>query len=411
MYITKALKMNKQKVRASILAFAILLAILFIFSFVYTLVYGVESWGISNKTVWGIAIVNFVFWIGNSHAGTLISAIFFLLRQDWRKSIHRIAETITIISIVIAGLFPLIHLGRPWFFYWMLPLPNQTMHWANFKSPLVWDVIAVLAYTLLSLLFWFLGIIPDYRYIKSKKIRVLISKFWAGSNYDWNDFRWTYNLLAGILIFVVVSVHSIVSFDFSVSILPLWHTTMLPIFFVVGAIYSGIALILFCTTLLSTIGSFSEEIPPISQEQLTKLLLAFSWILLYFYLVEIFFIFYSQNTFDRAVFDLRLTKYFLPFYGATITLTIFIPQFLWIRKFRRNKKTNFIVSLSVVLGMWLERYLLIIPVLSLDFVNKQMEIYTPTIIDFMLTFGSVGLFILLFYVIGKIIPLIPRFEN
>ncbi|MFN3781234.1 MAG: NrfD/PsrC family molybdoenzyme membrane anchor subunit [Candidatus Kapaibacteriota bacterium] len=403
--------MTKQKVRASILALAVLLSILFILSFVYTLVYGVELWGISNKTVWGIAIVNFVFWIGNSHAGTLISAIFYLLRQDWRNSIHRIAETITIISILIAGLFPLIHLGRPWFFYWMLPLPNQTMHWANFKSPLIWDVVAVLAYALLSVLFWFLGIIPDYRFIKSKKMKALISKFWVGSNYHWNDFQWTYNLLAGILTAVVVSVHSIVSYDFSVSILPLWHSTMLPIFFVVGAIYSGVALILFCTTLLGAIGSFAEEITPKSQEILSKLLLAFSWIVLYFYLVEIFFVFYSQNTFEKTVFVLRLTKYFLPFYCTMITLTFFIPQLLWIGKFRRNKKANFIVSLSVVLGMWLERYLLIIPALSLDLVNKQMELYTPTIIDFMLTFGSVGLFVLFFYAIGKIIPLIPRFEN
>lgn len=403
--------MNKQKVRTSILIFAFLLAILFIFGFIYSLIYGLESWGISNKTVWGVAIVNFVFWIGNSHAGTLISAIFYLMRQNWRKSIHRIAETTTIISIVIAGLFPLIHLGRPWFFYWMLPMPNQTMHWANFKSPLIWDVLAVLAYAILSLLFWILGIIPDYRHIKSRMIKLYIIKFWTGSNYDWNDYLWTYNLFAGILTFVVVSVHSIVSYDFSVSILPLWHTTMLPIFFVVGAIYSGIALILFCSTFLSAFSFIEEEITTESQEKLSKLLLAFSWIMFYFYLVEIFFAFYSQNSFEKVVFNLRFTENYLQLYFVMIILTLLTPQCLWIKKYRCNKKVVLFVSLGVAVGMWLERYLLIIPVLTLDLVNNQLEIYNPTIIDLMLTFGSVGLFILFFYIIGKKIPLIPKFEN
>jgi molybdopterin-containing oxidoreductase family membrane subunit len=407
--------MRKLKVRNLILVLSILFTLLGIFGAGYTLVFGLEQWGLTNKTVWGIAIVNFVFWIGNAHSGTLISAVLYLLRQEWRNSIHRIAETITIIAIIIAAFFPLLHLGRPWFFYWMLPIPNQTQLWANFKSPLIWDVFAIITYAVLSFLFWFVGIIPDYRHLKLLRTKNKnYSKFasiWSGSLFNWVEYRWTYHYFAGILTFVVISVHSIVSYDFSVSILPQWHSTMLPVFFVVGAIYSGIAFILFCTSIISSLSSFGDKIPEISKKNLAKLLLTFSLILLYFYIVELFFVFYSQNPVENFIFRLRFNQNFITIFILMVVLIFVLPHLFWSTRIANNQISHLLISSGVLLGMWLERYLLIIPVLSTDFITKTTERYTPTLIDLSLTFGSFGAFVLIFYVIGKAIPLVPKFES
>ncbi|MCX7909890.1 MAG: polysulfide reductase NrfD [Ignavibacteria bacterium] len=403
------------KIRTTILTFSIILVFWGFAGFGYSLLFGLKSWGLNQKTIWGVEIVNFVFWIGNSHAGTLISAILFLFRQGWRISIHRIAETITIICIFIAALFPFIHLGRPWFFYWMFPIPNQTLTWANFKSPIIWDVVAVLTYALLSLLFWFVGILPDYKHFKinqnsklGKKIFGTLSQIWTNTDKNWEEYKWTYNIMAGILAFVVVSVHSIVSFDFSVTLLPQWHSTMLPIFFVVGAIYSGIALVLLCNSLLTFISSFGDKISEEASKKLSKLLLTFSLILLYFYLLELFFVFYSQNTNEIFVYNLRFQNGYGLIFILMCLFIFILPQLFWSGKFYQNKIIQLLISVFVLIGMWLERYLLIIPVLSFDFVTKQSYPYIPTIVDFSLTFGSVGVFVLAFYGIGKIIPMIPK---
>lgn len=410
--------MNQKTLRYTILTFAVISTIFGIWGFLFTLAFGLKSWGLTNKTIWGVEIVNFIFWIGNSHAGTLISAILYLLRQDWRASIHRIAETITVICITIAAIFPFVHLGRPWFFYWLLPIPNQTSVWSNFKSPLIWDVAAVFSYGVLSFLFWFIGILPDYKHFKincqskvGKKIHSFFSSIWTGSNLNWDEYKWTYHLFAGILTFVVISVHSIVSFDFSVTVLPQWHTTMLPIFFVVGAIYSGIALVLLCTSLLNLVSSFGDKISIEARKKLSKLLLSFSLILSYFYIVEFFFTFYSQNLYEKFIFSLRFQKeYSILFYFMVLT-TFIVPQILWKKTNQENIKIQFFVSLCVLVGMWFERYLLVVPVLSADFITKETYFYAPTYVDLSLTIGSVGFFILAFYFVGKIIPLVPKFEN
>lgn len=410
--------MNKKFFRSILLIIAGVLTLFGVWGFLYTLIYGLKGWGLTNRTIWGVEIVNFVFWIGNSHAGTLISAILYLLRQDWRNSIHRIAETITIISIMIAATFPFIHLGRPWFFYWLLPLPNQTTVWPIFKSPLVWDVAAVLSYAILSFLFWFIGILPDYRYIKinttsklGKSVRSFFSIFWTGSNFNWDEFKWTYHLLAGILTFVVISVHSIVSFDFSVTILPLWHSTMLPIFFVIGAIYSGLALVLLCSSVLNLVSSLGKKITSEARTNLAKLLITFSFILMYFYLIEFFFSYYNLNPQEKFIFNLRFQKEYLWMFVFMIFATFLFPQLLWFTKFRNNNSLQILVSTSILIGMWFERYLLIVPVLSADLITKETFFYSPTIIDLSLTFGSIGFFTLCFYFIGKLIPLVPKFET
>ncbi|MGB9851589.1 MAG: NrfD/PsrC family molybdoenzyme membrane anchor subunit [Candidatus Kapaibacteriota bacterium] len=409
--------MRRKIVKKLILFFSLILLFLWILSLGYTLITGLEKWGITNKTVWGVAIVNFVFWIGNSHAGTLISAILYLIRQDWRSSIHRIAETFTIISIIISAVYPLVHLGRPWFFYWMFTLPNQMQTWPNFKSPLIWDLYAILTYATLSFFFWILGIIPDHWAIKfnqkSKfevKIQNLLKMIWSGSEQNWADYKWTYHIFAGILAFVVVSVHSIVSYDFSATILPHWHSTMLPIFFVIGAIYSGIALILLTSTFLNHISSFGEKISPIALNNLSKLLLTFSLIVLYFHLSELFFTFYSQNPNEKWIYSLRFKNEYITLYITMCSLVFILPQLLWFKMIHTKKFFQFLISAGVLIGMWLERYLLIIPVLSADTILKQTVYYSPTLIDLALTLGSVGFFVLMFYVISRKIPIVPLFE-
>ena len=405
--------MKIYNIKKKIIIASAVLSSLGLLTAIYTFIYGLESWGIHKKVVWGIAIVNFVFWIGNSHSGTLISAILYLLRQEWRHPIHRIAETITIISIFIAAFFPLIHLGRPWFFYWLFPLPNQTSLWPNFKSPLIWDLIAIFTYMFLSFLFWFLGILPDYQHFKFKnpkikhKILSFLSKFWSGSTVNWVEYRWTYNLFAGILTFVVVSVHSIVSFDFSVTILPVWHSTMLPVYFVVGAIYSGLALLLF----VSVIISIEEHISEHSRVNLSKLILTFSYFTLYFYLLEYFYEFYSQDQNIKSLLSLRFDSSYLWMTIIMILQIFILPQFLWLKKIRENTKFQLLISSNVVIGMWFERFLLIIPTLSYDLVVNEKISYVPTFIDYSLTFGSLGFFILSFCVIGKIIPMVPKSET
>lgn len=404
--------MNKI-LRKTIIVIAILLTIAGLISGIYTFIYGLESWGINTKVIWGVAIVNFVFWIGNSHSGTLISAILYLFRQNWRHPIHRIAETMTIISIVIAGLFPLVHLGRPWFFYWMLPIPNQTNLWANFRSPLIWDLVAILSYMVLSLLFWILGIVPDIKKLKirNKKFQSFASYFWTGSLKNWKEYIWAYNIFAGILTFVVISVHSIVSLDFSVTILPLWHSTMLPIHFVVGAIYSGLALVLLVSSFISKLNSTSVNIPSASRTNLSKLILLFCFLMMYFYFLEFFFAYYGQ---DNNTIKTLISRFQVNYLTISIIMVIQIfalPLLFSFQNIRENISFQIFISMNIVIGMWLERYLLIIPILGKDIITNEIIEYSPAIVDYLLTLGSIGFFVLAFYLISRIVPLVPQSKD
>lgn len=405
-------------VRKLILVSAIFATLVGVFGAVISLLLGLKYWGINSKVVWGIAIVNFVFWIGNAHSGTLISSILYLLRQHWRQPIHRIAETITIISIVIAAFFPFIHTGRPWFTYWLLPFPNEMGIWFNTKSAITWDVYAILTYTVLSVLFWLLGVIPDWRYFKFNKngifqrfLEKILTKFWIGTSFNWNEYRWTYHIFAGILTFVVISVHTIVAYDFSTSLLPFWHSTSQPIFFVVGAIYSGVALIILLSIVLKEISSFGDSIPDLIFNVLSKMLITFSLLMGYFYLVEYFFVFYSQNEFERMLLQLRTTEPFKIIFFFILLFNFLSPQLLWFKKIRVHRIALFIISLFILIGMWLERCLIVIQSLSIDFTSGRIIYYAPTLIDLSLLVGSLGIMVLMFYLISRKIPMVPKSER
>lgn len=330
-------KINNKTPKKLILFLALIFLLFGIWGTVVTIVLGLKSWGINNRVVWGLAIVNFIFWIGNAHSGTLISAVLYLLRQNWSIYIHRIAETITILSIVIAMFFLLIHLGRPWFFYWLLPLPNQMKLWTNFTSPLVWDVYAIIIYSILSISFWFLGFVPEIRNFKIYQIsllRKLTNLFWVGLEGNWEVYWQTYKLFAGLLTFVVISLHSIVSFDFATTFLPLWHSTIQPIFFIIGAIYSGTALVLLISLFIKCWSEKFSEVPDSVFEKLAKILLTFSLMMFYFYFFEFFFLNYSQNNFESKVFSILLKDSFLYIflliffkcYSSTISLDSSISE-------------------------------------------------------------------------------------
>lgn len=393
-----------------ILFFSIIFSLIGIWGIFVTFFYGLRTWGIDAEVVWGLGIVNFIFWIGNAHTGTLISAVLFLFRQDWNKYIHRIAETVTIISIFIAMIFPLIHLGRPWFFYWLFPIPNQMGIWANFKSPLIWDVYAIVIYAILSLVFWIVGFIPELKNFKIcnyKYIKSFHSSIWTGSNENWKIYWKTYRLMAGILTFVVISVHSIVSFDFATSILPIWHTTFQPIFFIIGAVYSGIALVLALSLFLRRINERAFEIPELVFDKLAKLLLSFSLLMLYFYFIELFFVFYSQNNLEISIYKLRFKNFFNIIFLLVLFCNIIFPQLLWLSNCRKNKLLLMVISLLIIFGMWLERFLIVIPPLSFEFISRDIDFYMPTSIDVALTLGAVGFFILGFYSISRWIRMSP----
>lgn len=404
-------KRTKKWFKRIVLTISLFFSLFGICGSIFTLFSGLNTWGINSKTVWGIAIVNFVFWIGNAHSGTLISAVFYLLNQKWSFYIHRIAETITIISIILAMFYPMIHLGRPWFFYWLFPLPNQMSLWTNFKSPLLWDVYAIIVYGTLSSLFWFLGFVPEIKDFKVNRIRFVrnfINSIWIGSEENWNYYWKTYRLLAGTLTFVVISVHSIVAYDFGTSILPIWHTTIQPIFFIIGAIYSGIALVLALSLFLKFKSERFSEVPEYVFEKLGKIILSFSLIMLYFYLCEAFFVYYSQNYFEAKIYELRLKGYFGYVSLIILLFNIIFPQILWLKQFRENKLILFFIAIFIVIGMWLERFIILIPSLSYDFTSQQVFWYFPTIVDYSLLLGSLGFFLLGFYFVSHWVGMVPE---
>ncbi len=371
---------------------------------------GLAPWGINYYAVWGVAIVNFIFWIGNAHSGTLISAILHLMRIKWRRPMHRLAETLTLISLIIAITFPLLHLGRPWFFYWLFPFPNEMSLQPNFKSALLWDVFAILTYSILSFLFWLMGFIPELKQTHKPTIisKRLINNLGVYSAENWKEYQWTYHILAGILTFVVISVHSIVSFDFATAILPFWHSTFLPLHFVFGAIYSGTALVLLSIWLYNNLNKYGITVPSNSTENLSKLLLAFSFIMLYFYLVELFFSFYSLNHFELSILTIRFDNELFWITLAVFVFNIIFPQLLWIKKIRTTSFFLFLIPTLVLIGMWMERYVIVLASLKMDFTSDVSYSYIPTLTDIALTLGSFGFYNLLFFILAELIQLVPK---
>src|ERR1700738_4623374 len=365
------------------IAFA--LVIVLHFAIAYLLTMGIGIWGVTIPIGWGFAIVNFVWWIGIGHAGTLISAILLLLRQSWRNSINRFAEAMTLFAVACAGMFPLLHLGRPWLFYWLFPYPNTMSYWPQFRSPLVWDVFAVSTYFTISLLFWFIGLIPDLATLRdraeNKYARMsygLLAMGWRGSARHWARYESAYLLLAGLATPLVLSVHTVVSFDFAVGIVPGWHTTIFPPYFVAGAIYSGFAMVLMLAIPIRKIYGLEDFITDRHLQNSAKVMLATGWIVAYGYAIEAFSGWYGGNRYDQTLLWNRLHGPYAGVYWMLLICNIFFPQVLWIRKLRTTPIALFMVSGVILVGMWLERFIIVVVSLHRDFLTSSWGMYYPT---------------------------------
>jgi Ni/Fe-hydrogenase subunit HybB-like protein len=397
------------------IAFALLM--LLTYAVTYLLVVGVGIWGINIPVGWGFAIVNFVWWIGIGHAGTLISAILLLLRQKWRTSINRFAEAMTLFAVACAGMFPLLHMGRPWLFYWMTPYPNTMYLWPQFRSPLVWDVFAVSTYATVSLLFWFVGLIPDLATLrdraKNRAAKVIYGIFamgWRGSAVHWHRYETASLLLAGLATPLVVSVHTVVSFDFSVALTPGWHTTIFPPYFVAGAIYSGFAMVMTLAIPIRKYYGLEDFITMHHLENMAKVMLATGLIVAYGYMMETFGAFYSGNQYDKFM---VLNRWFGPyafFYWMLISCNIVLPQMMWFKKVRMNVLVLFVISLIVNIGMWLERFIIVVTSLHRDFLPSSWGMYYPTRWDWATFTGTIGLFLTLLFLFIRYLPVISISE-
>jgi molybdopterin-containing oxidoreductase family membrane subunit len=378
---------------------------------------GVGIWGINIPIGWGFAIINFVWWIGIGHAGTLISAILLLLRQKWRTSINRFAEAMTLFAVSCAGLFPILHMGRPWLAYWLFPYPNTMGTWPQFRSPLVWDVFAVSTYATVSLLFWFVGLIPDLATLRDRaKSRLkqvvygILAMGWRGSAVHWHRYEVASLLLAGLATPLVVSVHTVVSFDFSAAIVPGWHTTIFPPYFVAGAIYSGFAMVMTLAIPIRKFYHLEDFITMRHLENMAKVMLATGLIVAYGYMMETFMAFYSADTFERYAFLNRMRGPYMIAYWSLILCNILIPQSLWSRKVRASVPALFVIAIIVNIGMWLERFVIVVISLHRDFLPSSWGMYYPTRWDWMTLAGSMGLFLTLLYLFIRYLPVISIFE-
>ncbi len=378
---------------------------------------GTGVWGINNPVAWGYAIINLVWWVGIGHAGTLISAILFLFRQKWRTSINRFAEAMTIFAVICALLFPAIHIGRIWIAHYMLPVPNQMSMWPNFRSPLLWDLFAFSTYFLTSFLFWYVGLIPDLATLrdraKNKIGQILYGIFalgWNGANRHWQNYERAYLILAGIATPLVLSVHSIVSFDFAVGQIPGWHTTIFPPYFVAGAIFSGFGLVLTLMIIAREIYGLKQYITKNHIEVMNKFILATGSMVGYAYAMEFFIAWYSGNEYELFVFINRATGPYWWAYWIMFSCNVFIPQLLWSKKMRRNMLITFIISILVNVGMWFERFVIVVTSLHRDFLPSSWGYYKATLIDILTYLGTFGLFFTFFLLFLRFLPMIAISE-
>ncbi len=396
---------------------AFTLLMLMMYAIAYTVLVGTGVWGINVPVGWGFAIINFVWWIGIGHAGTLISAILLLLRQDWRTSINRFAEAMTLFAVACAGIFPLLHTGRPWLAYWLVPYPNTMQMWPQFRSPLVWDVFAVSTYGTVSLLFWYVGLIPDLATLrdraKNKLARMVYgigAMGWRGSAYHWFRYETAYLLLAGLATPLVVSVHTVVSFDFSVGIIPGWHATIFPPYFVAGAIYSGFAMVVTLAIPIRKLYGLEDFITLRHLRNMAKIILATGLIVAYGYMVEAFFAWYSGSLYEGYMIYNRMTGPYWYMYWMLIACNVITPQFLWIRQVRSSPLLLFVISLIVNVGMWLERYVIVVTSLHRDFLPSSWGMYAGTFWDWAIYIGTLGLFLSLLFLFIRVLPMISIFE-
>jgi len=378
---------------------------------------GIGVWGVNVPVGWGFAIINFVWWIGIGHAGTLISAILLLLRQEWRTSINRFAEAMTLFAVAQAGLYPVLHLGRPWLAYWLLPYPNTMALWPQWRSPLVWDVFAISTYATVSLLFWYVGLIPDLATLRDRARRKgaqiiygMLAMGWRGSAMHWHRYETAYLLLAGIATPLVVSVHTVVSFDFSIGIIPGWHSTIFPPYFVAGAIYGGFAMVLTIAIPLRKVYGLEDFVTLRHLDNMAKVMLATGLIVGYGYMIEAFMSWYSGNPYEKYMFWNRLTGPYWFIFWSLMLCNILAPQTLWWKTVRTNPLSLWIVAIIVNIGMWLERFLIVVTSLHRDFLPSSWGMYVPTKYDWATYVGTLGFFLALFLLFIRFLPMISIFE-
>jgi len=378
---------------------------------------GVGIWGITQPVAWGFAIINFVWWIGIGHAGTLISAILLLFKQTWRNSINRFAEAMTIFAVVCAGLFPLIHVGRPWLAYWLFPYPNSMNVWPQFRSPLLWDVFAVSTYATISIVFWYIGLVPDFGTMRDRSktqlgqyVYGLLSLGWRGSSRHWMRYETASLLLAGLATPLVLSVHSVISFDFAVAVLPGWHTTIFPPYFVAGAVYSGFAMVITLAVPIRAFYHLEDMITIRHIDNMAKVMLTTGLIVAYGYSMEVFMAWYSASHWE---FFMMWNRMFGPMgwsYWVLIACNIVIPQLMWLRSVRVNVTQMFVLSFVVNTGMWFERFVIVVTSLYRDFLPSSWGTYKATRWDYATFIGTMGLFTTLFLLFVRFLPMIPMHE-
>jgi Ni/Fe-hydrogenase subunit HybB-like protein len=383
----------------------------------YLVVEGIGIWGNNQPVGWAFDITNFVWWIGIGHAGTLISAILLLFKQTWRTSINRFAEAMTLFAVVCAGIFPLMHTGRPWLAYWLVPYPNTMALWPQFKSPLVWDVFAVTTYATVSALFWFVGLIPDLATLRDRSqsrfgrmIYGILAMGWRGSAMHWHRYETAYLLLAGLATPLVVSVHTVVSFDFAVSVLPGWHATIFPPYFVAGAVYSGFAMVLTLLIPIRALYGLQDFITMRHLQNMAKVMLVTGLFVAYGYSMEAFVAWYSQNQYETYMMWNRMTGPYWWAYTMLIMCNVVTPQFLWLKRVRSNVVILFIISIIVNIGMWLERFVIVVTSLHRDFLPSSWGRFSPTVWDWATYIGTIGLFLTLLLLFLRFLPMISIFE-
>lgn len=398
-------------------ALAFLLVNVLFVAVVWLLYRGVGIWGINQPVGWGFAITNFVWWIGIGHAGTLISAILLLLHQEWRTSINRFAEAMTLFAVACAGMFPLLHMGRPWLFYFLTPYPSTMGVWPQFRSPLVWDVFAVTTYLTVSLLFWYVGLVPDLATMRDRAHNWLVRTVygmmalgWRGSARHWHRYEVAYLLLAGLATPLVVSVHTVVSLDFAVSVIPGWHSPIFPPYFVAGAIFSGFAMVLTLAIPIRSAYGLQGFITMRHLDNMAKVMLATGLCVSYGYLMEGFCAWYGDNPYDRFLMVNRAMGPYAWSFWLVIFCNVMAPQLLWSKRVRSNVVGLFFISLIVNLGMWLERFVIIVVSLHRDYLPSSWSMYYPTRWDFAVLFGSIGLFVAMLFVFLRLLPMISIFE-
>jgi len=382
-----------------------------------TFLNGIGMWGNNQPVGWGFDITNFVFWVGIGHAGTLISAILFLFRQKWRTGIARFAEGMTIFAVMTAGIFPLIHVGRPWLATYLLPYPNQHGIWVNFISPLLWDVFAVSTYFTVSLIFWYIGLIPDLATLRDRTTsrikKIIYSTFslgWRHSNRHWHHYEMVYLILAGFATPLVLSVHTIVSFDFATSVLPGWHATIFPPYFVAGAVFSGFAMVQNVLIFVRKIFNFEHIITIDTLEKMNKVIILTGSMVGYAYGMEFFMAWYSGNPVEQFVFANRAFGPYAWAYWIMVSCNVIFPQLFWIKKIRRSIVAMFILGVLVNVGMWFERFVIVVSTLSRDFLPSSWRYFTPTLIDLGLLLGSFGFFFTWILLFVKGLPVVSIAE-